>query len=99
LVIMSEKMSIPKINSSRIPDQDPDFNTSGASSANEAVFQIKKKRISIKRKKIAGIAKGLAEVAFSMGQTNDVDTFTEQMTNDILAAFQLVAKRRRDNKQ
>jgi hypothetical protein len=99
LVIISNKMSIPKINGPRIPDRDPDINASSAASASEAVFEVKKKRIKVKREKIAGVAKGLAEIAFSMGQTNDVDTFTEQMTDDILAAFQLVAKRQRESKK
>jgi len=92
-------MSIPKINGPRIPDREPDPNAASAASANEAVFEIKKKRLKVNREKIAGVAKGLAEIAFSMGQTNDVESFSEQMTDDILAAFQLVAKRRKASKK
>lgn len=91
-------MSIPKINGPRIPDSEPELNPLNAASANEAVFQVKKKRVSVKRSKIAGIVRGLAEVAYSMGKTGDIDGFTEQMTDDILAGFQLAAKRRAEKK-
>ena len=95
----SRKMSIPKINNPLLPDRDPNIGASTAASANEAVFEVKKKRVKVTRKKIADVAHGLAEIAFSMGHTNDVDTLTDQMTDDILAAFQLVAKRRNARKK
>jgi hypothetical protein len=93
------KMSIPKINSPLLPDRDPSIGASAAASANEAVFEVKKKRVKVTRKKIADVAHGLAEIAFSMGHTNDIDSLTDQMTDDILAAFQMVAKRRNDRKK
>jgi len=62
-------------------------NASNIADATSVVLDIKKQKVKIKKTKIKDVAKGLAEIAFSMGETNDPDEYAEQMTEDILAAF------------
>jgi len=42
---------------------------------------------------IKKIASGLAEIAYSMGETNNPEEFAETMTEDILEALKDVAKK------
>ncbi len=51
-----------------------------------------KKKATIKKSKIRVIARGLAEIAYSMGETNDQEAFLEEMTTTIMASFQQVAE-------
>ena len=58
--------------------------------ATSVVLDIKKKKVKIQKTKIKDVADGLAEIAFSMGETNNPDEYAEQMAEEILAAFKEV---------
>lgn len=89
-------MKISKYNQSRLPDREPETPGVNASASTEAVFAIKKERVKVTKKKVKQVSKGLAEIAYSMGHTNDIERFSDEISEDILAAFQLVAKRRNE---
>jgi len=77
----------------RTPDWDnnsEDGDLSDVADAASAILGINKKKVKIKRGKIKDVAKGLAEIAFSMGETNDPEEYAEQMTDDILEAFKSI---------
>ncbi len=59
------------------------------------VLDFNKRKISVKRKSIQDVAKGLAEVAYSIGDTNDVDFLSEWIAEDIEEGLNLAEKRRR----
>ena len=75
--------------------------TSGSAAADAAsvVLGINKKKVKIHKAKIKDVAKGLAEVAYSMGETNDPDEFAELMAEDILEALKEVKKRKEKKKK
>lgn len=89
-------MSIPRLNSAIPPERDPSSLAMQGAAADEAVFQIKKKRLKVQKKEISSVATSLAEIAYSMGATNDVESLKDEMTEDILKAFQIVAQRRKN---
>ncbi len=89
-------MSIPRFNSALPPDRDPSSIAAQGAAADEAVFQVKKKRLKVQKKEISAVASALAEIAFSMGATNNPESLKDEMTDDILKAFQLVAQRRKN---
>jgi hypothetical protein len=55
-----------------------------------------KKKVQISNKEIDRVAKGLAEVAFSLGQTNNPELFSSQLAEDIVEALKKVKKRQED---
>ncbi len=57
------------------------------------VLKLQRKNVSFKRSKIKAVALGLAEIAYSMGETNSPEEFAEEMTSDILDALKKVQKR------
>jgi len=91
-------MSISKIPGPRLPEKNPEPTGANQASATEAVFTVKKERVKVTKKEVKKVTKGLAEIAFSMGYTNDLDSFSEEMAADIMAGLQLAAKRHRDKK-
>jgi len=62
------------------------------------VLNVQNQKVQVERAKILDIAKGLAEIAYSMGQTNDPDELAEEMADDIFEALKKV-KRKRDKKK
>lgn len=77
----------------RTPDWDnnsDDGDLSNVADATSAILGINKKKVKIKRGKIKDVAKGLAEIAFSMGETNDPEEYAEQMTDEILSAYKSI---------
>ncbi|MSR88964.1 MAG: hypothetical protein EXS67_04855 [Candidatus Margulisbacteria bacterium] len=89
-------MSFGSIKSSR-SDLDPIFNKHvNTADATSVVMDIQKKRFKLRKSKIKDIARGLAEVAFSMGETNDVEDFAEQMAQDIFEGIKKAEKRRKE---
>jgi hypothetical protein len=69
----------------------------GAAEAASVIFGVQKnkKKFKIGKGKIKDISKGLAEIAFSMGETNDPEEFAEIMAEDIFEAFKDVAERQK----
>lgn len=72
----------------------PADNYSSIADATSVVLDIHKKKVKVERAKILDIAKGLAEIAYSMGQTNNPDEFAEEMADDILGALKKVKSRK-----
>jgi hypothetical protein len=68
-------------------DQSLSSNLMNVADATSVVLGINKKKVKIKKGKIKDVAKGMAEIAFSMGETNDPEEYAEQMTEDILKAL------------
>ena len=82
----------PKINKTPIPENPLNQNQSVAESAS-ILFNLKQKKIKIKPAKIKQITKGLAEIAFSLGETNDPEEFAEELTEDIYESMKEAQKR------
>ena len=61
---------------------------SGQIESASVVLGINKKRVKIEKGQIKKIAHGLAEIAYSMGETNDQEEFADEMAQDILEALQ-----------
>ncbi|NBV41187.1 hypothetical protein EBR96_00225 [bacterium] len=93
-------MSINNINNRPASDRD-NLAQRGASAAegSSVVFQIKKRRVEVKKKAVSDVARGLAEVAESMGLTNNPELFSEQMAEDIFEALKKVAKKKPNSPQ
>lgn len=68
------------------------FSNESVADAASVVFGVKNKKIKVRRSKIKDVAKGLAEVAYSMGQTNNPEEFAEEMTENIFQAFKKASK-------
>ena len=51
------------------------------------------------KKKLKDIAKGVAEVAFSMGETNDVESYAQMMSEDLIDVIKRVKKKREKKKK
>lgn len=62
-------------------------------------LEINKRKVKVKRAKIKDIAQGLAEVAYSMGETNDPDEYAEDITEDILEALKKAEGNREQKKK
>jgi len=81
------------------------YNTSneGIAEAMSVVLGIGNKSVKIRRSKIKDVVKGLAEIAYNIGETNNPDEFAEEMTDNIFTAFKRVERKKerekRDGKQ
>jgi hypothetical protein len=69
------------------------------SSVASVILGIQNERIKLQKSKIKDIAKGLAEIAYSMGETNDVEALASLMAEDILEGFKKAEKRRKARKR
>ncbi|MCP4050784.1 MAG: hypothetical protein GY730_08780 [bacterium] len=67
--------------------------------ATAVVLGIKKKKVKIKKTKIKDISRGLAEVAYSMGETNDPEDYADLITEDIFEAFKKIEERQAKQKK
>ena len=63
------------------------------------VGQIKKKELNIKKGDVERIAKGLAEVAFSIGETNNPGAFSAELAEDIMEALKKVKRRQEERRK
>ena len=75
------------------------FSNSAAAKASEVVFEVQKKKVTIKKSKIKAIALGLAEIAYSLGETNDIDDFADDMADNIFEALKKVRQKKQSSKQ
>lgn len=64
-----------------------------ASVMGDVVLDIHNKKVKIKKGNIKDIAKGMSEIAYSLGLTNDEDEFGDELEEDIREALKLVKKR------
>lgn len=69
-------------NKSPIPPNSP------IAEAASIVFNVDNKKIKIQRSKIKKITSGLAEIACSLGETNDPEEFAEALTDDIYESME-----------
>ncbi len=83
-------MEIKRTKQSRTDYEVPTTVESHTADAASAILGVRKKKVKVKRSNIKDIAIGLAEVAFSLGETNDTEEYAELMTEDILKALQVV---------
>jgi len=67
-------------------------NVNSSNAAQAAIIEIDKKRVQVERESIEEIAQGFSEILFSLGETNDEEKYTEEMTEDIFDAFKTVEK-------
>lgn len=81
----------PKINNSKPTNSlNRTINTTQESQA-AIVFEIdnkEKKKVTIKSSKIKQITKGIADIAFSLGHTNDPEELSKELHDDIYEAMQ-----------
>lgn len=63
--------------------------------ASSVVLEIHKKKVNIKRGQITKICKGLSEIAYSVGQTNDPELYADMIADDIYEAFKQVETRQK----
>ena len=59
----------------------------------------KNKEVKIRGADVSQIAKGLAEVAFSIGQTNNPEAFSSELAEDIMEALKKVKKRQEEKRK
>ena len=87
-------MEIPKFNQSNV-NHDLSLNSQAATAASVLLdLKKKKKKIKINRKTVNQVAQGMAEIAFSLGNTSDIDSYVKDMSDDVYSAFQNVKKRK-----
>ncbi len=63
--------------------------------AGSVILDINQKKVKVRKAKIQDIARGLAEIAFSMGETNNPEEFAKTMAEDIFEGIKKAAKRRK----
>ena len=91
-------MTIGKVNKPQ-SEWDNLYNSNNVSDSASVLFNIDKKKLKVKKTKIKDILKGLSEVAYSMGETNDPDAFNEEMSETLFKAFKEAEKRRNKKKR
>lgn len=74
-------------------------NVGGTQGVGDIVFNIKNKSEKITPKQIKEIAAKLAKVAYSMGETNDEESYAEWMEEDISEALKKVKRKREEQKK
>ncbi|MFA5878571.1 MAG: hypothetical protein WC860_00150 [Candidatus Margulisiibacteriota bacterium] len=77
------------------------YNTSneGIAEAMSVVLGIGNRSVRIRRSKIKDVVKGLAEIAYNIGETNDPEEFAEEMTDNIFTAFKKVERKKDKEKK
>src|SRR3989339_651347 len=79
-------MSIGNISSQ--PQFDPQLGSNAhVADVATVVLEIHKKKVKITQTKIKEVVHGLAEIAYSMGKTNDVEKFEDEMSEAVFKAF------------
>lgn len=66
-----------------------DVSTTSSGAIASVVLNLKKKKVKVNRSKVKDVARGLAEIAFSMGETNNPEEYAESMTKDIMAGLKI----------
>jgi hypothetical protein len=57
------------------------------------------KSVMIQKSEIDMVSKGLAEIAFSLGDTNDPESFSAMLAEDIIEAIKKVKRRQKERRQ
>jgi hypothetical protein len=72
--------------------------TSSLSGATEAVVDLYNKKVKVTKAKVRDVTRGLAEIAFSLGETNDEEKYADDMEEDIMLALEEALKRDKKRK-
>ena len=64
----------------------------------DLVFPLAGSEVKVRRSRIKEVAKGLSEIAFSIGLTNDEEAYEETLTEDVLGVLDVLTKRKRQKK-
>lgn len=85
-------MSINNLNRKSIDPAQQALAVAASAAAAEEVDLItkNKKKLRVRKSKIRDVVRGLAEIAYSMGDTNDVDAYADSLTDTIFEAFKTV---------
>mgnify|MGYP001356241133 CR=1 FL=1 len=92
-------MTIGKVNKPQSEWESSYNKSNSVAESASVIFNINKKKLKLKKTKIKDILKGLSEVAYSMGETNDPDSFNEEMSETLLKAFKEAEQRRQKKKR
>ena len=74
-------------------NNDPSIQSQGVG---DIVFNINKKEKKVTKQDIKKMARNLAKVAYSMGETNDEDEYAQMMEEDLTEALKKVQRRREE---
>ena len=87
-------MEIPNFRRPKRHDSDEHSDeVTGFAETASVLLNIKKKKVKASKKKIRQITQGMAEIAYSLGDTNDPDEYAEIMSEDILEALRHMQKK------
>ncbi len=67
--------------------------------ATEAVVDLYNKKVKVTKGKVRDVTRGLAEIAYSMGETNDPDNYASEMEEDIMLALEEAIRRDKKRKK
>lgn len=81
--------------SPKVPAFDPKFNGSEGAEAMAVILELNKKKFKVRRSKIRDLAGGLAEIAYDLGETNDPESYADEMTEVIFRAYKKVSEKQR----
>lgn len=67
--------------------------------ATDAVVDLYNKKVKVTKGKVRDVTRGLAEIAFSLGETNDPETYANEMEEDIMLALEEALRRDKKRKK
>ncbi len=87
---------------SGIPHSNPDWKNVEQTVGSAFVsFEVHTKDVKVRKRKIDDVARGLAEIAFNLGETNDTEFYADEMAETLRRAFKKASdrlKRDRENR-
>jgi len=94
-------MSIGKFradNSSNLNSSNSSNPSQNLAAATEAVMDLYDKKVKVTKGKIRDVTRGLAEIAFDLGETNDPEEYASEMEADIIAGIEDALKKTKKRK-
>ena len=77
------------------PNQSPQNKNPKIGKTNEAVLiSIQGNNINVKYERVKKVARGMAKVAFLLGETNNEDEYAEEIAEDVFEALKLYSKKK-----
>jgi|GEM_PF-2345058 len=92
-------MSVQNLGPSAPKHDFDNINSSHLAEISSVLLEVDKKKVNIKKGRIDKVAYGMAEIAFSLGQTNNPDLFAADLAEDIFEALKKVKKRQEKRKK
>ena len=82
------------------PNQQPSNMQKNIAKAESSVLlSIQGKEVAIHFKRIKKVAKGMAKMAFLLGETNDEEEYAEEVAEDVFEALKMYGKRKQKKKK